>query len=198
MNIVLADLHEWVAAIIVDISFWSCVINIAYILLFILSIYYVRRIKSNGNKELRVLWIFIAGILLLLGINKQLNFQTLLIIIGRSLANKQGWIENRRMVQEMFAIAFAFGIFVLCTIMIFRIRHILLKSWVEISGVGILFAFTLIRAGSIDHIHKIEKVESMLTHIHGLEFVGILIIFLALHRNFKKYCSGDQYRRSLQ
>lgn len=186
MGTLLADLHEWVSSILSDFTMWSWIINIAYILVFILSIYYIRCIKTTGNKELKFLWIFIAGILLLLGINKQLNFQTLLIIFGRSLANSQGWIENRRMAQELFAITFGIGIAVLSAIIIFRIRRILLMAWIEIFGIAVLLAFTLIRAGSINHFHKTEKIEAAFIHIHAVEFAGILIILLALYRNLKK------------
>jgi hypothetical protein len=186
MDSLSANLHEWALSIKGDFSIWSWVINIAYIISLMVSIYYIRRIRNIGSKEFRFLWICIASILLLLGINKQLNFQTLLIILGRSLAYKQGWIENRRAVQELFVIAFGIGIAIFGAIIIFRIRRILLSAWLEISGIAILLIFTLIRAGSIDHIYKTEKIETAFTHIHAIEFAGILIVLAALFRNFKK------------
>ena len=40
--------------------------------------------------------------LIVLGINKQLDFQTLLTEIGRKIAHAQGWYEQRQEVQVIF------------------------------------------------------------------------------------------------
>lgn len=187
MVLLIADLHEWIASDLSDFTVWSWVINIAYILTFIISIYFLRRIRNLKNKEFRFLWICIAAILLLLGINKQLNFQTLLIIVGRSLANKHGWIENSRKIEMLFAAIFCLGIGIMGTLVLFRIRHILSKAWIEITGIALLLGFTVIRAGQIDHIGKAEKLQSMLIHIHAIELTGILIIVFAMFRYLKEF-----------
>jgi hypothetical protein len=191
MELLSADLHEWIASVVSDFTVWSWVINIAYILSFILTIFFIRRIRNLKNKELRFLWICIAAVLLLLGINKQLNFQTLLIIVGRSLADKQDWVENIRKIQALFTAVFCLGIAVTGTLVLFRIRRVLSIAWIEITGIALLSVFTIIRAGSINHVGKVEKVANMFNHIHAIELAGILIIVFAMFRHYNKLLASS-------
>jgi hypothetical protein len=45
--------------------------------------------------------------LFLLGVNKQLDLQTLLGDVGRSVSTAQGWYDKRRAVQAVFVLVFA-------------------------------------------------------------------------------------------
>jgi len=45
-------------------------------------------------------WLISAGLLLLIGINKQLDLQTMMINIGRSIAVRQGWWDQRAWAQR--------------------------------------------------------------------------------------------------
>jgi hypothetical protein len=47
-------------------------------------------------------WAVLSVALVLLGINKQLDLQSLVTQVGRDLAFAQGWYENRRIVQAAF------------------------------------------------------------------------------------------------
>lgn len=60
--------------------------------------------RPEGGEEGRfsVLWWLLASGLLVLGINKQLNLQTLFIVLGRRAAFAGGWYGQRRLVQATF------------------------------------------------------------------------------------------------
>jgi len=49
------------------------------------------------------LWLFIIFILFALGVNKQLNLQTLLLNVGRHIAQYEGWMGKHRLFQAWFA-----------------------------------------------------------------------------------------------
>jgi len=47
------------------------------------------------------LWLFLAIVFFCLGINKQLDLQSLVTQVGRTVAHTQGWYDQRRMVQAI-------------------------------------------------------------------------------------------------
>jgi hypothetical protein len=53
------------------------------------------------------LWLLLFAIMFALGINKQLDLQTLFTEIGRSVSRSGGWYEERRAVQGLFIAAMA-------------------------------------------------------------------------------------------
>jgi hypothetical protein len=57
----------------------------------------------------RNFWLIAAIFLLLMGLNKQLDLQTLLSDSVRSMAKAQGWYEARRLVQGVFILALCLG-----------------------------------------------------------------------------------------
>ena len=54
-----------------------------------------------------MLWFGLSILLLVLGINKQLDLQTLLTALGREIAQENGLYESRREIQLIFVILFA-------------------------------------------------------------------------------------------
>ena len=55
-----------------------------------------------ANDRLASLWVSLAGVLLLLGVNKQLDLQTALTELGRIAAHAGDWYDVRRNVQVAF------------------------------------------------------------------------------------------------
>jgi len=58
--------------------------------------------SRGGDRRLTIAWRCFAGLMIALGINKQLDLQTLLTIVGRRWAMHGGWYERRRRVQLRF------------------------------------------------------------------------------------------------
>jgi hypothetical protein len=128
----------------------------------------------------------ITVLLFFLGVNKQLDFQSLLIIIVRKIAEAQGWFAYRRIVQEYFVIGISFGIGTASMIALFYLRNTLLHAWVECTGIAVLLIFAVIRAASISNIgYAIYLEEKMLRHIHAVELTGLALILASLFHNIK-------------
>lgn len=109
---------------------------------------------STGNSNAQsTFWWCIALALLLLGINKQLDFQTLITEAGRMFATRQGWYEHRKSVQVVFIA----GI-ICCSLYVFIMTwmahpKIWEENWLTLVGLIFLVSFIFIRAISF---HKID------------------------------------------
>lgn len=110
--------------------------------------------SRSARKRDRRFWIGTAILLVLLGLNKELDLQTLLTVEGRSFAHYSGWYEQRRLVQGIFLL----GMAVVCVVAIAALVRWLRKSPIQVKtaavGIVLLFTFILIRAGSFHHIDE--------------------------------------------
>ena len=127
-------------------------------------------------------WCVMAAVLLFLGINKQLNLQTLMIVLGRRAAFAGGWYEHRRFVQAVFSIAFALiGLVLLVTFAAYG-RRFIAGNRLAFAGVVVLLLFVLLRAATINHAGQrngIDLKDKEWTWV--LELCGsILIAFSAV------------------
>jgi hypothetical protein len=179
-------LNEWFTEL-GDSSFWACLITALYGVAIIFSIYFIRVIgHSFHNKEMRLLWICITILLTVLGLNKQLDLQTLLIIVGRSIAEAQGWGDYRRVVQALFTFMLGLGLVLSGAVVLFRVRRAIPTAWIEITGTMVLLGYTMIRAGAISHIGRAESIESVAIRIHAFELFGVMIILFAIVRHLRR------------
>jgi hypothetical protein len=154
--------------------------TVVYCLTFIAALY---RRKLLGDMNApgieRYFWLFLAFALFVLGVNKQLDFQTLLIEVGRYVARKGGWMEQRRLAQAWFTYALCgaagFGVILLVVSM----RRAWRRNASALIGLAILCVYTLFRAGSISHVFPrwqfIGMPEIRFTDL--VELAGILCIF---------------------
>jgi hypothetical protein len=111
-----------------------------------------RLLALPARARMRTLWLGLAVILLLLGINKQLDLQTALTEIGRILARRQGWYDNRRRVQAVFIACVAlFGLATFRAVLLLA-RGELRSLRAVLAGTLFLICFVTIRAASFHHI----------------------------------------------
>lgn len=90
--------------------------------------------------------------LLFLGINKQLDLQTLLNDVGRRVARSQGWYDRRRIYQTAFIATVATaGLGVLAAFSWLARRH-WKRNFLALLGTVFLSVFVLTRASSIHHV----------------------------------------------
>ena len=164
MTKILAFLSSWLSKS-GDHTFWSWVITITYIAVVVLSIYSLKKIKSD--KTLRLLWICITIFLTIMGINKQLDIQILLIMVGRFMARHLNLSGYSYYIRIIVVIGLFAVMALLTAIILFKTRTVLQQSFAAISGVAILMIFVLIRALSF-YIYK----------IHGLELLGLILILV--------------------
>src|SRR5207237_4753420 len=111
-----------------------------------------RAASATDGRE-RTLWFAIGGVLILLGINKQLDLQTDLTWAAKVLAHREGWYDNwRRDVQGIFILLIALGGLALALFLRRWLRDASVNAKVAAIGLVILAAFILVRAASFHHI----------------------------------------------
>ena len=100
----------------------------------------------------RRFWLVVSLLMLALGINKQLDLQSLVTAMGRYYAVRDGWIEHKRVAQVgvivsiLTAAAFSLSFF------FFRMRNLLKINWLAITGLTCLLVFIVSRATSFHHM----------------------------------------------
>lgn len=136
--------------------------------------------------RLAALWLAVGVLLLLLGINKQLDLQTALTEVGRMMAEDEGWYGRRARVQIVFiAMVLLMGAWSLRAILLLArggmrsVRGVLV-------GVVFLVCFVAIRASSFHHVdsllgyHLAGFKMNWIIELGGISFVGITA-YLNIH-----------------
>jgi hypothetical protein len=124
-----------------------------------------------------------------LGINKQLDLQTLLIQKVRKQAYMHGWYSDRRRYQVEF-IATILAIGVAATIgLAFWLRRVLRRVVLAIAGIGMLVLFVVIRAASFHYVDRALSLGGRVRVNWIIELSGIgLIVAAALHWQYIERC----------
>jgi hypothetical protein len=100
----------------------------------------------------RLFWAISAVVMLCLAVNKQLDLQSLVTMIGRCHAQLSGWYDNRRAVQEVFILSIAgLGVLVL-GLLALLLRGILRRVWLALVGLCFVCLFVVVRAASFHHM----------------------------------------------
>jgi len=155
------------------------------------SYYYLRVLKRTGNRPKVLLWRCIFALILLLGINKQLDFQTLLSNVGRAISSAQGWFEHRRLVQGGFAAVLMVSALTFAGVILYKTRSVLRRSILELSGVGVLILFTLIRTSALTHLGDRWRLDDI-PRIHAMELLGLLLLASAIALGLRKHKQQTQ------
>jgi hypothetical protein len=129
------------------------------------------------RKRLVGFWCLTAVVLVLLGINKQLDLQTWFTEVMRDLAREQGWYEARRQYQFEFIVGMAiFGLLSTLTAAIL-LRRVLFRIGVALLGLGVLCTFVVARAASFHHMDALLHAGPFALNWWA-EFGGISLISL--------------------
>ncbi len=156
------------------------------VMLYFLTAYFcyilARRSKSKSLEDLREkrLWLALAVLFCLLGLNKQLDFHSTLTQYGRAMSIAQGWYGQRRLVQLVFvASVAAVGGIVLLALLLWLRRSSKLAI-VAVLGTGMLITYIVVRAASF---HDADRVIAMrllgLRWSWVLEIAGIIVVLTA-------------------
>jgi hypothetical protein len=157
---------------------------VAYFTALVLCVLCAAR-ESEGRQ--RRFWQIMAVLMLLLGINKQLDLQTWFTQTGRDLAMSQGWYGQRRIVQVAFISALALGGLV-SQIWLYRALRDL-GSEVRWAALGLVFltVFVIIRATSFHHVDVLLHITLGEMRINWiLELGGIGCIAAAAAARLKR------------
>lgn len=133
------------------------------------------RHDSRQREYLVRFWCFVACVVAVLCVNKQLDLQTLFTESAREIAKSGGWYRERKSVQVTL-LAVLFGLSVLLALwMLWILRPSLQRVWMAICGLVVLAAYVAMRGTS--H-HAVDQVLSAgpVPLRNSLELIGIALI----------------------
>lgn len=124
-------------------------------------------------------WLILSGVLVLLGINKQLDLQTWFTLLGKRVAQSQGWYEHRRIVQAVFIIAIGWGAMLGLRWAWRLVGDRAAELWLPLTGLGVLLCFVVIRAASFHHVDQLLHVRLAGMKLNWVfELAGIAMVAL--------------------
>lgn len=163
-----------------DPTVWGWLIVVAYFVAAFLCAKKIRRfqaIESDSNRTLKTFWILVCTLLLTLGINKQLDIQSLITFALKDTAIHYGWYDQRRIYQEWFILSVLFLALTFTISLSIAFKSILKDHILAVFGMVLLIAFVAIRASSFHHMDHIIGLPIFGTNINFvLEMTGIFLI----------------------
>ena len=135
----------------------------AYLIASAISFHAANRAQLSGVRWLIDVrfWLMMGLLLLVLGINKQLDLQSLLTELARAAAKSGGWYEQRREYQRLFIASIAGTTMVGAAILMVWSRRLSRSQRVALLGTCFLLAFIVIRAASFHYVDLLLS-ESLL------------------------------------
>ena len=167
-----------------DPDFWGWIVTIAYLMACVLCFLAGRKelaeSRKHGSIGVAWFWFGLAVLLLSLGVNKQLDLQTLLTEIGRQVARQGGWFDQRRKIQRILLVAGAAFEVASLGWGYFFLRSRWRDCRLAFLGIVFLFGFVGIRAASIQNVDRLFLRIPHLGHRlnAGLELSGTILIGL--------------------
>ena len=143
--------------------------------------------QQEAVRRLALIWWILTAALCFLGINKQLDLQTMFTEIGRSVAYSQGWYQRRRTVQMAFVVMMAvLGLLGIAGM--FRLaRGHLRQLRLALVGTVFLIAFVAIRATSFHMIDMVLSTQLKLMRVNALvEMSGIALVAIGAARSRRR------------
>lgn len=167
-------IHEWTPQI-GDPSFLGWFTVVCYFAACLLCLRAADKDVSAKN-----LWRMLGLALALLGINKQIDLQSLLTQIGRDLAHSEHWYDQRREFQKVFVVVIAFGSVLGAIAMTLLFRNRSRAFRMASIGFVLLAAFICIRAASFHHVDGFLKASFLGARFNWIiELGGIALIGFA-------------------
>ena len=97
-------------------------------------------------------WLTVCLLMFALGINKQLDLQSLITAMGRYYAVRDGWLEYKRYVQVGVITVILTVAALSLLFFIYRMKGLLKTNWLAIVGLTCLLLFIVSRATSFHHM----------------------------------------------
>jgi hypothetical protein len=163
---------------------WATVV--LYFVAFGLCARALRNTRMEGVE--RSFWAAVTLLLGALGINKQLDLQTLFTQLARSLAWRQGWYEQRREAQILFAAAAVCVGLVAAAFLLWLMRRSAIPTRIVIVGCCLLIVFVLVRALSFHHFDRFIGYDILGVRMNwAFEIGGILIVIAGATLQLRRY-----------
>ena len=137
------------------------------------------RDRSAAYKASFLFWALLIVLFIFLGINKQIDMQTWVTVVGRRIAKAQGWYDQRAQVQTIFVLAIAVSGLAILTVLLKLTRDLLPRHVLAFFGLTLLVVFLLARAPSfhaVDAALGLQLFGIRLSWV--LELAGIICVGL--------------------
>lgn len=133
----------------------------------------------NAWRE-RVFWGGLGLVMVFMAVNKQLDLQTLMTVIGRCHAQIEGWYDVRQGVQRGFIRALALAAVLLTLSVAWFLRASLRRNVLAVLGFALVSGFVVIRAVGFHDVDALISAEVMTVRVNWiLELSGLVLILLA-------------------
>jgi hypothetical protein len=168
-----------------DPSAWGWITVVAYAVAAVLALRAanVAQISRRNCKIESAFWLGATLTMIALGINKQLDLQSLLTEVAREWAKESGWYAGRRAAQEI-----AIGVMILSALAVAIALSFFLRraaAQVKLGAIALCFvlAYVVIRAASFHHVDALIGSDLLDVSWNAiLELPGILVIALSAAR----------------
>lgn len=132
----------------------------------------------SRSRHHRLFWWSLAVIMLIMGINKQLDFQCLFIAVIKKMALARGWYSQRQTLQVWFIASIAIFGLVLLTWLGWKFRRLWRQYGFALFGILLLIIFVIIRTAPVHHVDKFlgrqpGGLMNSILEISGIVLVGI-------------------------
>ena len=135
-----------------------------------------------------VFWLILAVLMVALGINKQLDLQSLATQIGRDVLRGWDLYAKRRAFQLGFILAVALGCAGSMAGLLWAARRSLRYRWLAILGIFLILGFVVVRASSFHHVNIFLSARlggmkwNWILELGGISVVGVAALRIILAR----------------
>jgi hypothetical protein len=146
-----------------------------------------REPQPDGTRRTRPapFWLVLAGLMVALGINKQLDVQSLVTQVGRDVIEGLDLYGQRRTFQAGFILAVAVVCAAALVAFLWAARHLLHRRWPALLGMLFILGFVVIRAASFHHVDAFLAARlggmkwNWILEIGGVAAVGLAALRIA-------------------
>ena len=125
----------------------------------------------------RLFWWGLCVVMLIMGINKQLDLQCLFIDVVKKMALSQGWYSQRRIFQMLFAACIAITGLILLAWLGWKLKWLWRQYGLALLGILLLITFVFLRVAPVHYMAKYPGWPSVMRFINSiLELTGIGLI----------------------
>jgi 4-amino-4-deoxy-L-arabinose transferase-like glycosyltransferase len=144
-----------------------------------------RRSRTDFLGE-RLMWPCLALLMLVFGINKQLDIQTPFVDLVRSCALDAGWYDQRRILKWVFVLGVGVAGFGILGWTVSLARRCWRRYALPLCGVACLIAFVMTEAAPTQHHGKRTIPESSFDRMQFMEVAGIACIAVSAMLNLRR------------
>ena len=146
----------------------------------------LRTMQRQQKKQSKNFWAIVGILMLIMGFNKQLDLQTLIIQTGKDLSKACGIYDDKIKIQVAFILLFSICGFAATAGFFFLIGKQVLKFPFAIAGIILLVCYVIMRAGTMQQFEILPDRNIRQFQLNQLlEIVALGSICLGAIINFK-------------